>query len=62
MTEEIAVPCTGTDTKARYWILTINNPKDHSLSQGDNESIALWQLKEGEEGTPHIQATVCFNT
>jgi len=46
---------------AKNWLFTINNPIDEdrdrliSLKEDANVNYLIYQLEEGEEGTPHFQ-------
>lgn len=46
------------NSRARSYILTVNNPEGTELSQHPREKYAIWQLEAGENGTRHIQAYV----
>lgn len=54
--------------KGRYWIGTLNNPKDapeETLERLHNLSKAVYtvgQLEKGTEGTVHLQFTVTLST
>jgi len=50
-------------SQALNWIFTINNPSDNDLPKGwPNVKYCIWQLEEGEEGTPHLQGYVVMNS
>lgn len=52
------------NSRAKHWAFTINNPSheiDH-LAVEPTVSYAVWQLEEGENGTPHFQGYLILTT
>lgn len=46
---------------ARRWVFTLNNPGDFVFKPEDcGVRVAVWQLEQGEQGTPHLQGYVVF--
>jgi len=43
---------------ARNWMFTINNPDDTDDPNAWEVKYVVWQLEEGESGTPHYQGYV----
>ena len=52
--------------QARNWMFTINNPMydnpQDDPGNWDGVKYLIYQLEEGENGTPHFQGYVCFHT
>jgi len=50
---------------AKNWLFTINNPTDEdqirltSLKDEANVQYFIYQLEQGDEGTPHFQGKSC---
>lgn len=43
----------------RHYVFTLNNPETtDKLPEWERVRYAIWQLEEGEEGTPHLQGYV----
>jgi len=54
-----------TDTKARHWFGTLNNPEkpfEEFVSDFKDITFATGQLEVGESGTPHYQFILQFKT
>jgi len=51
-----------TGTQSRYWLVTINNPRDYRMIElWPGITYAAWQHEKGEEGTDHIQGYIVFD-
>lgn len=48
--------------KARNFCFTTNNPGDYRPEFSDKMNYLIYQLEEGESGTPHLQGYVQFKT
>lgn len=55
-------------SRARNWCITINNPQPEERAVFVSERFRakikyyIYQVESGENGTPHIQGYVCFNS
>lgn len=49
-------------TRARSYLLTINNPDSVELAQHSQEKYAVWQKERGEQGTEHLQIYIQMRT
>lgn len=50
-------------SQSRNWVFTINNPtEDENPQCWEGYKFLVYQLEEGEEGTPHYQGYVCFTS
>lgn len=49
-------------SKHRNYMLTVNNPSDLDYETIDNDDCvySVYQLEKGENGTPHLQALICY--
>lgn len=52
------------NTQSKYWCFTINNPKDNyaDVYGAKNWSYMIIGNEVGDEGTPHLQGFVAYNT
>ena len=50
--------------QGKYWVFTINNPKDSTLPRqwGEKVQYCVWQVEKTEEGPQHLQGYVVFKT
>lgn len=47
--------------ESKYWMCTINNPRDEQApTTWPGVEYAAWQLEKGEQGTEHLQVYVIF--
>lgn len=55
------------ESRTKYWCFTINNPEDNAYENlrqlyPETCSYIVFQLEQGEQGTPHIQGYICLKT
>lgn len=55
------IPSQSKMSQSKNWCFTLNNP-EVQLEWADNVKYAVWQLEQGESGTPHYQGYVEFKT
>jgi len=51
--------------RSRGWVFTLNNPSSAEVPrdwEGSAVRFCIWQLERGQEGTPHLQGYVLFDT